>query len=103
MDPNGRRCGVLYGDVPDLSGSDQFVLMSWCPARIRDPHWSYMVLTSLEAGSGFDESVFPVENGCFNTMLIRWNGQFAERLAVAQIHVNAFSDAGVSAKRVRLI
>lgn len=93
IDPNGRLCGTLYGDVPDVSDSDQLVLLSWSPARMVDAHWSYF-------GDNRDNYC---EGGLFNAMLIRWNGQFAERLAVAQVHANAFGKAGASAKRVLLV
>ncbi|KAI9861285.1 MAG: hypothetical protein M1813_005459 [Trichoglossum hirsutum] len=104
MDPNRQQCGVLYGSGWTPTDSDEFVLLSWSPDRILDAHWAYMQLGStISASLGFDGSAFRVGSGLFNTLLIRRKGQFSERLAVAQIHVDAFRSAGASMKLVRLI
>jgi hypothetical protein len=51
----------------------------------------------------FDTRKFQAKPWCLlNVMLIEWKGESAERLAIAQIHEDAWAKAGAAKKKIVL-
>jgi hypothetical protein len=124
LDEKKQHCGIIMDrlsalDEPDELGPYEFVLLSRNLRREPEAHtrrsanptvhppgtpiwdgerfvWDQMVVD-------FDEGVF--EEGpwkMLNVMLIRWNGEFAERVAIARIHEDAWKARNPTRKDIVL-
>lgn len=92
IDQYGYRCGSLF----DLKSSnwpmerwDEFVLLS--RYRISDAAGRYF------DPAGYDESLYPAM-----VLLITWQRGYAERLALGQMHINAFRKVSPKEKLIQL-
>jgi hypothetical protein len=99
---DGFRCGALYGDIK-ASWTNQslneceFVLLS----KVRvidwdrdDPEWFV----------AFDKERYECTEWCtLNILLVRRRGNFVERLAVGQMHVDAWARVGPQTKFIHLV
>jgi hypothetical protein len=117
-DRDGRRCGALYGldstwtqfHDPNLC---ELVLLSRCgqdevcPADIV-AHQDRLPPEHPSSGDYynqiFDTSCFGyTEFWALNVMLIAWEGRFATRVAIGEIHVDAWKATPSSVKMIALI
>jgi hypothetical protein len=124
LDDQHQQCGVLMDrlsalEEPDPLGQYEFVLLSRnfrgdAKQETRrsanptvhppgTPIWDGERFVWDQMVEDFDEKVYKEGDWCMlNVMLIRWNGEFAERLAVARIHEDAWKARGPVRKDIVL-
>jgi hypothetical protein len=112
LSPAGKHCGVIMDreaaiSEPSSTGPYEFVLLSRnlrheAAEQTRRPRTSTMHPPGTPVWDGerfvWDEEVVDFDDDEFesgpwkmmNVMLIRWNGEFAERVAIARIHEDAW-------------
>jgi len=110
---DNKHCGVIMDyestiSQPSSTGPYEFVLLSrslWrkpCPENRKPglntmhppgtPIWDGDAFLWDQHVDDFDAEFFPSGPwSMLNVMLVRWNGEFAERVAVARIHEQAWS------------
>ncbi|KAH7078937.1 hypothetical protein BKA63DRAFT_601182 [Paraphoma chrysanthemicola] len=101
FDGDGTHCGSLYGAIIENSWTSlrdcEFVLIS--TVRVvdwdrDDPEWY----------AAFDKERYKCTEPCtLNVMLVRRRGEFVERQAVGQIHIDAWMQAGPEEKLIYLV
>lgn len=102
IDPSGRRCGILYGIRDDTSPSqttfsssvELLRLSSWKRANSMNTYGPVIAYTNdgnTHEEELFDSQMRDVESCTYNVMLARWWGAGYERVAVGQIHRDAWA------------
>ena len=114
-DSNGYHCGVVQGLLPNWTGLHdpkccEFVLLSLCQQGIVTPEKvkvSYNLRTeNFHTTHNYYDEVFdtnyyvPKEEWALNVMLVEWRGKVTVRVAVGQMHVDAWSGAGGGRKEL---
>jgi hypothetical protein len=108
-DTEGWRCGRMFEKKPpnfvdDESSSFDFILLSTSPSRdLSDDHWSYITHLDPRLQEVYNTSRFRSDEGIVNAMLVKWTGDFAERVALCQMHSDVFSDPHRKTKQISLI
>ncbi|KAF1911444.1 hypothetical protein BDU57DRAFT_461575 [Ampelomyces quisqualis] len=124
FDARDRHCGVIMSHLssfsaPSSTGPYEFILLSRNLRREPEAHTrrpqnatSHPPGTPIWDGQGFvwDESVVEFDDAVFeegewkmvNVMLVRWVGEFAERVAVGRMHEDVWREGGPRRKDVVL-
>jgi hypothetical protein len=118
FDDDGRHCGIFYGllstwaDFHNPSLCELILLSSFCQTEVKQEDINaYRASLPREYPSSndyyneiSDTSQFR-HMSCWanNIMLIEWSGSLARRVAVGQIHVDAWRALGSSTKLIALV
>jgi hypothetical protein len=118
IDEAGRRCGQMLGLHTDwLRFHDpnhcEIILLSICALQVEDisddyslVDWENDLKSDWEEPEGWHEDIFDIDNfGIYhecvcNIMLIEWRGSLAVRIAVGQMHVDAFEAAAPCSEKM---
>ena len=118
FDGNGRHCGTLYGLRSTWTKShnprlcELILLSSFSQGEVKpediNAHRANLPLEYPSSEDYYNE-VFDTSHykytkcWAYNIMLIEWNGKFAMRVAIGQIHVDAWAALGSPTKMIALV
>jgi hypothetical protein len=97
-----QPCGLLFERVyscdADCTALDVVLLSENETIKFRENSFDFWSSLNI------DSSVFPVEDWCtLNILLVRWNGDAAERVAVGVLHREAWMKAATERKVIKCI
>ncbi|KAH7379651.1 heterokaryon incompatibility protein-domain-containing protein [Cadophora sp. MPI-SDFR-AT-0126] len=111
LDPQGRNCGIHYGEPFFTDSADlrkmELILLSrfrqskttWEGSRVFSMAHGIQTIYQLV----FHDEAYPFsEWSLLNIMLIQWKGDQAERLNIGLMHERAFNNAGPVKKNILL-